>query len=207
MNIPNRRERHRLNVRRQILDAARELFAAEGYKAVTMRRIAEAIEYSPTALYQHFKDKNDLMRELCKIDCTALAESFQAIAKNPDPLERLREIGMAYVRFGIERPNHYRLLFMSGWLTQSEDLEEMGHGNPQRDSYAFLLDTVTEAISQGCFNPQLTDPQLLAQAYWGSVHGAVALHLTNYGDAWVEWRNLEDTARLITNTMIQGCRR
>ena len=48
-----------------ILDAARELFATEGYEAVTMRRIADRIEYSPTAIYFHFKDKESLVRELC----------------------------------------------------------------------------------------------------------------------------------------------
>lgn len=204
MITPNRRERHRLNVRTQILDAARELFAAEGYEAVTMRRIADAVEYSATALYQHFKDKDTLIRELCMIDCATLAESFQAIANNPAPLERLRKIGMAYVGFGIERPNHYRFLFMSGWLIREEDLDVMGHGNPQQDAYAFLLDTVTEAINQGSFQPHLTDPHLLAQAYWGSIHGAVTLHLANYGDPWVEWRTLEDTARLIIDTMLRG---
>ena len=67
MGISERRERDRQAVRSKILDAARDLFAAEGYDAVTMRRIAEAIEYSPTTIYLHFKDKDALIRELCRI--------------------------------------------------------------------------------------------------------------------------------------------
>jgi len=62
MGIIERRERERKAVRKKILDAARELFVAEGYDAVTMRRIAETIEYSPTAIYFHFKDKETLIR-------------------------------------------------------------------------------------------------------------------------------------------------
>ena len=62
MGITERREREREEVRRKILDAARDLFATEGYENVTMRKIAEAIEYSPTAIYGHFEDKDDLVQ-------------------------------------------------------------------------------------------------------------------------------------------------
>ena len=66
MGVAERRDREREEVRRKILDAARELFTAEGYERVTMRRIAEAIEYSPTTIYNHFQDKDDLLQALCE---------------------------------------------------------------------------------------------------------------------------------------------
>src|SRR5215213_11936500 len=65
MGTRERRDREREEIRAKILDAARDLFASQGYEAVSMRKIAEAIEYSPTAIYVHFDDKADLMRELC----------------------------------------------------------------------------------------------------------------------------------------------
>ena len=77
MGITERREREKEEIRHKILDAARELFAAEGYEKVTMRRIAEAIEYSPTAIYLHFKDKDDLVRALCDADFGRLLEAMQ----------------------------------------------------------------------------------------------------------------------------------
>src|SRR5215471_10121676 len=91
-----RREREKLATRELILDAARELFAHEGYDAVTMRGIAEKIEYSPTAIYLHFADKDTLIHELCVADFQALAAAFQPIARVPDPIERIKRTGRAY---------------------------------------------------------------------------------------------------------------
>jgi len=113
MGPKERRAREREETRTTILDAARELFAAEGYEAVTMRRIAERIEYSPTAIYFHFKDKEALMGKLCAVDFHTLAMQFTKIAKVADPVERLRRIGHAYAEFAAEYPNHYRLMFMT----------------------------------------------------------------------------------------------
>src|SRR5215468_8785389 len=90
LGTTERRERERQELRTRILDAARELFAEHGYDAVTMRGIAERIEYSPTAIYFHFKDKDALLRELCELDFAALAHEFRKIAKEKDPIERLR---------------------------------------------------------------------------------------------------------------------
>ena len=207
MSISERRERDRLKIRTKILDVARELFAAEGYDAVTIRGIAEAIEYSPTTIYLHFKDKDALIRELCKVDSISLAQAFQKVANEPDPLKRIHKIGMAYVEFGITYPNHYRLMFMSKRLHKVEELAEMGHGNPEQDGYALLLNTLREAVDQQLLAVNLTDPQLLAQSCWASVHGVVAIHLTLYGDPWVEWRSLEETAELTINAIIRGLER
>jgi AcrR family transcriptional regulator len=65
MRLQERRERQRQSLRKQILDAARELFTELGYEAVSMRRIADKIGYSPTTIYLHFADKEALVRELC----------------------------------------------------------------------------------------------------------------------------------------------
>jgi AcrR family transcriptional regulator len=206
MGIVERREREKLEVRTKILDAARELFAREGYDAVTMRRIADAVEYSPTAIYLHFKDKETLVRELCEEDFASLAKAFQKIAKESDPLERLRKIGMAYVDFGVEKPNHYRLMFMTSRHEPAE-MEGLEKGNPEEDAYAFLVTTVAEAIAQERLRPELKDPQVVAQAAWAGVHGVISLHLAKEGDPWVEWRPVKRTAALVVDSMIDGLRR
>src|SRR5512139_3581766 len=139
MGINERREREKGEIRGKILDAARDLFARDGYEAVTMRKIAEAIEYSPTAIYLHFKDKESLVRELCLGDFDSLARAFQRIAREPDPLERLRKVGLAYADFALEHPNHYRLMFMTPHPAPPKDDEETAKrkGNPEADAYAF----------------------------------------------------------------------
>ncbi|MCU1349971.1 MAG: transcriptional regulator, TetR family, partial [Acidobacteria bacterium] len=135
MGTRERREREREEIRGRILDAARELFAVEGYDAVTMRRIAERIEYSPTAIYFHFKDKEALLKELCATDFLTLAHQFAAIGRIDDPIERLRRVGHAYIEFGIDHPNHYRLMFMTPHPPMEDDTLEKG--NPEEDAYAF----------------------------------------------------------------------
>ena len=204
MGIIERRERERKAVRKKILDAARELFVAEGYDAVTMRRIAETIEYSPTAIYFHFKDKETLIRELCREDSVSLAKAFHIIAKEAAPLERLKKIATAYVDFGIKHPNSYRLMFMTESKLNQDDLVHMGHGKLEEDGYAFLVATMSEAISKKLLREDLQDPDLVAQAFWAAGHGVVALHLAKHGDPWVDWRPLQDTATLITEAMIKG---
>src|SRR5438105_9099509 len=107
----DRRERERLETRTRIMDAARDLFAKEGYDAVSMRRIADAIEYSPTAIYVYFTDKAELMRELCRADFGAINAANADVLAIPDPIERIRRLGEGYIRFAISHPNHFSLMF------------------------------------------------------------------------------------------------
>src|SRR5215212_11892612 len=137
MGLKERREREREEVRTKILDAARELFVSEGYEAVTMRRIAERIEYSPTAIYFHFRDKDALLRELCDTDFRAFAEGFTVLARIADPVERLRASGYAYIDFGMNNPSHYRLMFMTPKNLAAKD-SAIAQGDPAEDAYAFL---------------------------------------------------------------------
>ncbi len=87
MGISERRERERHEVRRKILDAARELFMIEGYERVTMRRIADAIEYSPTTIYHHFEDKDDLVNALCHEEFAQLLSALDLRDRAGDPVQ------------------------------------------------------------------------------------------------------------------------
>ena len=111
MGIEERRRRERDEVREKILDGARDLFVECGYEGVTMRKVAERIEYSPTTIYLYFADKEALFRELCSTDFRRLAVHFQSVALIPDPIERLRACGRLYAQFGIEHPPHHAPLF------------------------------------------------------------------------------------------------
>jgi AcrR family transcriptional regulator len=201
LGITQRRERERKEVREKILDAARELFVAEGYEAVTMRKIAEKIEYSPTAIYFHFRDKEALMQELCDTDFAALASEFQKIAKVADPVERLRRIGQAYVAFALAYPNHYRLMFMTPHPPVDS---RIAHGNPEEDAYAFLKATVAEAIGRGLLRAELTDADLVSQMVWAGTHGVVSLQIAKCNDDWIEWRDARTSAHELIDVMIRG---
>ncbi|MFI5403492.1 MAG: TetR/AcrR family transcriptional regulator, partial [Planctomycetota bacterium] len=86
MGITERREREREEIRTRILDAARELFDSEGYEHVTMRRIADAIEYSPTTIYNHFTDKDDLVDALCHEEFSHLLSALDRVPQHGEGL-------------------------------------------------------------------------------------------------------------------------
>ncbi|MDP9194153.1 MAG: TetR/AcrR family transcriptional regulator [Acidobacteriota bacterium] len=201
MGPKERREREREEIRTRILDAARELFANEGVESVTMRRIADRIEYSPTAIYFHFKDKEALLAELCDCDFRSFAHGFIEIAQIPDPVERLRAAGQAYVSFGLNNPSHYRLMFMTPKTTEASTIAK---GNPEEDSYAFLKGIVAELMSQGRFRDDVTDVDLAAQVMWSAMHGLVSLEIAKCKDEWVEWRPVEERAKAVSDMMIRG---
>src|SRR3970282_1557063 len=113
MGITERREREKEEVRKKILDAPRELFEAEGYDKVTMRQIAEAIEYSPTAIYLHFEDKLALVRSLCDRDFAALGKRFQKIAAIAVPSERLPRSGQASADLALRNPQRSRYMCLT----------------------------------------------------------------------------------------------
>src|SRR5262249_20856143 len=193
----------------KILNAARELFVEQGYDAVTMRKVAERIEYSPTAIYVHFRDKQALMRELCDHDFLQLATTFQRLARVEDPLERLRRCGRAYVQFAQEHPNQYRLMFMTPHPPELDDpsSSSLERGNPQQDAYALLLSVVRDGLEKKVFRPGLKDPDLIAQTLWASLHGVVALHLVMAKDVWVDWRPLGKRAELMVDAVMNGLAR
>jgi AcrR family transcriptional regulator len=205
MGVKERREREKSETRDKILDAARELFLAEGYDGVSMRRVAEKIEYSPTAIYVHFADKQELFHELCQQDYARLAEVFQTSAMSSDPIERLKQIGGTYTEFGVRYPNHYEFMFMTTHPPHEpneEDREIMG--NPEVDAYAFLKWAVQQAIDAGCFRAELQDAELVSQTLWAGVHGVIALHIAKDCDTWVDWRPLQQRAEQMLDVILRG---
>jgi len=203
MGSKERREREREEVRTQILDAARELFAAEGIEAVTMRALAERIEYSATAIYLHFPDKQSVIRELCARDFRALAGAFGKIAQIADPVERIRAAGSAYAEFALAHPHHYRLMFMTP-LPPLEPEPGIERGNPDQDAYAFLRSAVAEAIAADRLRDGLESADAASQVLWGGIHGLVSLWITKGDDPWIDWGPRREVLELMIDTLIRG---
>ncbi len=206
MGPKERREREREDTRAAIIDAARELFVTQGYEAVTMRGIAKKIEYTPTAIYFHFKDKESVIRAVCDSDFSALAQKFAKIARIDDPIERLRKAGHAYITFGLENPFHYRLMFMTPHPPMNTDESELRHGNPEDDAYAFLVSIIAEAIAKGRLRKDLKDPHLVSQIVWSGVHGVISLEIAKCHDDWIDWRPMKKRAAGMVELIIDGLR-
>jgi AcrR family transcriptional regulator len=205
MGVKERREREKSEIRDKILDAARELFITEGYDGVSMRQVAEKIEYSPTAIYLHFEDKEDLFYELCHQDFARLAEVFQSGALPTDPVERLKHICLTYLDFGMRYPNHYRLMFMTPHPpAELGERDREVKGNPEVDAYAFLKVTVQQAIEAGCFRDEKGDADLISQTIWATGHGVIALQIAKCNDSWVDWRPLQQRAEFALDAILRG---
>lgn len=205
MGVRERREREKSETRDKILDAARELFVAEGFEGVSMRKVAEKIEYSPTAIYVHFADKEELFRELCHQDYARLAEVFQSSAMSTHPIERLKQIGATYVDFGTRYPNHYMFMFMTPHPPHAlDEVDREVMGNPEMDGYAFLKWAVQQAIDAGCFREGLNDSELISQTLWASVHGVISLQIAKGADCWVDWRPMRDRSEMMLDITLRG---
>jgi AcrR family transcriptional regulator len=198
MGITERREREREGIRKKILDAARQLFEAEGYDKVTMRRIAEAIEYSPTTIYLHFEDKDDLVRALCHEDFGRLLEALSLLPPAADPVETIRQLGRAYVGFAVDNPNHFRFMFMSA---HPKD-ETFGPTDPGWRSFGALLEAVKHAIEAGRLRPM--DPLTAAQVLWMNVHGIAAALVAMPPAQWPHGPAAPDLVEQVIENGIRG---
>src|SRR3954470_12585434 len=206
MGSQERREREREEVRTKIMDAARDLFAKESGEAVSMRKIADAIEYSPTAIYLHFADKEALLEELCAHDFGALAHTFNEAASIKDPIARIKALGLRFMKFGLKYPNHFRFMFMTPSKARGELDAEMlkRRGDPNQDAYARLLMAVREALAAGRFRKDLKDPNLVAQTFAAAVHGVVALQIGMGNDPWIEWTSLDKRMATMADAIVRG---
>ena len=120
MGVAQRREREKAELREQILKAARAIVLKEGFEGLSMRKIAQAIEYSPATIYMHFQCREEIARQLTREAFGELLAYFAPLTSIKDPMERVRAFGKAYIEFGLTRPESYRLCFMTNQDLSSE---------------------------------------------------------------------------------------
>ncbi len=206
-------------MRLRVMDAARELFLSGGEETVTLRRVAEQIEYSATTIYLHFPNKEALIREMCLADFAAYSRVLQQAERIADPLARLHKIAAAYTDFGVLYPAHYRAMFMTPARTappaedqpgKSESLPSVSGSGLQRlppaplNPYDFLHSAVFKAMAAGCFKPQYRDVASIAQVIWSGLHGIVSLHLVRARYAAVNWRPVQTGFEMMIECLLNG---
>ena len=189
MGVDERRERHRQKLRRDILDAAGELFAKEGFASVSMRRISDRIEYSPGVIYLHFKDKSELLRELCDDVFARLVERLKTETERAkDPAEGLQRVCRAYIEFGLEYPHHYLVTFGQPLPEGGPDIPFEGSNG--EEAFRWLERTIERSI-QARRLPD-TDVRKTATICWAAVHGLTSLLITHEGFPWPDRDQLID---------------
>jgi AcrR family transcriptional regulator len=202
MGLKERKLRQKKFLRQEILDAASELFVKEGYENVSMRRIADKIEYSPTTIYLYFKDKAELLEQVCVETFSRLTAHLTRILEQPgDPIERLKRGLLAYVNFGIENPHHYRAVFMMS-VPEGFDHSRMAKPDaPGMQAFDFLRRSVHDCIAAGKF-PQTADPETISQTLWAGVHGVTSILITC--DKGFPFVDRDQLIHSVVNTLVAG---
>jgi AcrR family transcriptional regulator len=173
-----RRIGHRDHVRKAIMAAAAKVFLEVGLEGFAMRKVAERVGYTATTIYRYFRDKDDLLFAVVSEGLTAftaaLREGRDEVA---DPLARIEGLGLAYVRFGLDHPELYRLLFI-----QRPDFLGRSRGDIQTlrvESFTLLREAVTVAMKAGVAAPG--DAAGVSMSFWAVVHGVTSLAITMPG--------------------------
>ncbi|GGT02048.1 TetR/AcrR family transcriptional regulator [Streptomyces griseoviridis] len=167
MSIQTRRERERAERERLIVAAARELAEAEGWDAVTTRRLAAEIEYSQPVLYSHFKGKDAIMAAVAVEGFAELAAELRAAGTAVPPgRAALTAVGEAYTAFARRRPALYDAMFT---LTVGLPFATPEAPAALRAGFEELSRAVAPAAAEG------DDPGLLTETYWAGLHGLVTL--------------------------------
>lgn len=187
-------------LRDEIVQAGmRLLFETGDEEAVTIRSVAKAAGVSPPSIYLHFADKTALLLAVCQEVFAALDDHIeQAVASIDDPLAALRARGHAYVRFGLENPEHYRILFMTRPIAMSESQspEEL----LASAAFHHHLEAVQRAHDAGVL-PADTDPLLAAIGLWSGVHGITSLLIAKPDFPWPDQEQLVDH---VLATLVRG---
>ncbi len=180
MGVKEKRAKYKEEFRREILDAARELFINEGYEKFSMRRLAERIDYSATTIYLYFRKKDDLLFAICEEFFGRFSDQLNHIrAISQDPVETLRQALLYLMDFGLENPNQYKLIFFtkSVYGTREEWVEQESMA---RNTYFVFREIVQDCINAGKF--QDIDVDVIVDTLSIASHGVMAknIHCANF---------------------------
>lgn len=171
--MKERQEREREAVARAILDAARELFVAEGYQNVSIRKIAEKIEYSPAAIYGYFASKDDIFLALAEEGFRILFTPA-AKAAAADPLDEIRMGFWRLYEFSKDHPEYFALMFLDRSVPRiSQDWQRFGFVREMRLRFSEQIQRVIDA---GLF-PAGTNPDAVFRILMAAIHGVAVLRL------------------------------
>lgn len=177
MGVEQRRERERAERRRQILDAAREVFLQKGFRATTMDEIAQRAELGKGTLYSYFRSKEELYVAVMNEGLEILFDRIEETLALPlEPEEVIRRLGEVYYRYYLEHRDYFRVFFFLEHGDVAKELpRELIQGNIERGVRCLELFSrvVQRGVQQGVFAP--VDPWKAAVAFWGATNGILFL--------------------------------
>ena len=204
MGVAERRARERDEKRQRILDAAAELLITDGFDKLTIRRIAEKLEYSSGVIYNYFADKSEIIYGYCDEVFDRLYASLQEIEEAKlEPLEAFHEAGMRYIQFGLDNPTAYVIAFC---LPPPRDIEGfLMHETPSGTrSLEVLSNLIQRCMDAGVF--RAGDANAAAQVVWFHVHGLVSMLILAHGHYGLPWASKEALIHTSLEMISRGLR-
>ena len=172
MGIRERQDRERQAVRLAILDAARDLFVDEGYRNVSIRKIAERIEYSPAAIYSYFASKDDIFFALAEEGFRRLDAKVRGVLGHDDPLKEVRACWWAYYEFSREQREFFELMFVDRSVPQiTEQWTGLAFVHQMLE---FAASRIQRCIDAGIF-PVETQADVAMHLIWGALTGPAVI--------------------------------
>ncbi|HVV03168.1 MAG TPA: TetR/AcrR family transcriptional regulator [Puia sp.] len=173
MGIVDRKQRQKEEVRSSILDTAWDLVVTEGWHSFSIRKIADAIEYSVPVIYSHFENKDAILLEFNRKGFRLLAETLAAAkAGHTDPADQLRAMGRAYWNFAFANKEYYQLMFGLGIPT----CETVIKIPAMQQFNEVIIGSIIAMVPQG--QQPAFDPFLKYQSFWSMLHGLVSINMS-----------------------------
>jgi len=174
MGITDRKLRQKEEVRSSILDTAWDLVVTEGWQSFSIRKIADAIEYSVPVIYSHFENKDAILLEFNRKGFQLLSEALAAAkAGKSHPADEIRAMGRAYWNFAFTNKEYYQLMFGLGIPT----CETASKIPAMQDFSQVVTSSIVAMVPKG--KPLPFDPFLKYQSFWSMLHGLVSINMTN----------------------------
>ena len=192
MGIADRKLRDKEDLNRKIIEAAEEILSSEGYSAVSIRKIAEKIEYSSMTIYRYFKNKSDIFKEIVKGSYIKMGQNIKEIVdkNHPSPLTTLNELIKMLVINGISNPNHYKLWNEQGEVSlNQENMEFNIEGQSMRIFHTWFI-YINQCIEQKIFKEK--NPQIIFQLIWINIQGLTSLLIRYPQYPWGDKERLID---------------
>lgn len=180
MGVAERRGREREQLRQNIVVAARDLLLEQGLSGLSMRSIAERIEYSPATIYLYFKDKDELVGEVVRTGFELMesvaVDELKRLGPAADGAEQYGALGRAYARFAVENPAYFRVMFELPGTPGGECEPECAATSPT--GFERTVEVVRSAMDHGSM--RAGDARRTALIGWGLIHGLTTLYLSGH---------------------------
>lgn len=175
MSTTERKAREKEELKALILKASMKLFVEKGIEQTTIRNIADAIDYSVGTVYVYFKDKNAILYALHTQCFAELGSQFRVLHNVTDPLERLKAMGKVYIRYAMDNPDKYDLMFnLKEPMEFLNDIEAIGWDEGAA-TFEVLQTTLQQCMEAGHFKGHKLEP--LSYLIWSCVHGMCSLEI------------------------------